>query len=243
MSQERPDNDNWQKRLSEVESISGEAGFNKATAWNRLHNRLNAKQGYKRKVWYFGAAACLIGIVCLPILFNRKTDVVSASVDTSAPVQQIPIHANRDTGNIARTVIEKKPGLANKTIRKSFTPGKRIVVTTERTITGQLSSQTDSFEIVENELPQSIAQIPASVDTVASLAFQSPSPPKKLNTIHINEIESPASMEPSYATLKLNSSAREKHKNKDSRRSRSSTLTLSKNASDDLVKIQLSPSN
>ena len=73
MSQERHNNEKeWQMKLSEMESAPVELIFDKSSAWNKLHNRLHHKSKNRKSSWYFLAAACVIAVLCLPFIVEKK---------------------------------------------------------------------------------------------------------------------------------------------------------------------------
>lgn len=244
MLQERPNEPNqWQNRLSELDSLGGEPALDKTAAWNRLHNRLTKKPANRKPLWYLLAAASLIAVVLLPLLFTSKQEVPTVSEKKSTPTNQLPITVSLDSVTGPKDQLVKNPDVQAKTMENSVVWEKTAVVRTKQKAQKHIPDQRDSLEIATIELPELPANIIQPVDTSFLVAVSPLVADKKLKLVHINEVEPPPSKEPSYATLKLNTSLQEQSKIKNSRKSRSSNLSMGKNASDNLVRIQLSPSN
>ena len=244
MSQERHNNEKeWQMKLSEMESAPVELIFDKSSAWNKLHNRLHHKSKNRKSSWYFLAAACVIAVLCLPFIVEKSRVKPTAVPEAKLPPEkQLPFAVNPDSFSISKNTKVKRIPLQEGEVKRfsRITPGE-----ISKDIASNISDNDyfDSTQIVESNLPQVTVNTQQPVDTSTAVAVQLPSLNKKLKVVHINEFEAAKSQEPSYATLKLNSSLIEQNKYKNRRKSRSSNLFLSNNTTDDLVKIRLSPSN
>jgi len=102
--------DSWISELNALEALPGEAPFDKAVAWDRLHQRMNGKRAKKRVIWYW-AAACLL-LACMTLFFlhpGHKTQFPSSASYVEHPYKE-QIREDGTNGKDAPAIV-KAPGI------------------------------------------------------------------------------------------------------------------------------------
>jgi hypothetical protein len=194
MLNEKPSNDfHWKSKLEEIESLPGET-FNKETAWEKLHERIQEKSGTTNAVWYWAAAACLLLALIIPWLFlaNKKESVL---VKNNPVQKQIPSPGSRlQPGNKDTSVVislqptEKKPPAFYVEKSNKITSLARHIVIPSKIIQDKKEKGEFITQIITIN-----AAIP--VDTAISIVANLPGK-KKLRVVHINDLGDPVSEPP-----------------------------------------------
>ena len=225
----------WQTKLEELDQLCGEPVIDKSVSWNKLHARLGAKPGYKKLLWYWLPAACILIVVGLQgIIADRKGNEIVAAKNQSKREQQVrQTHTPKeqtavsDSNRITSEEPQGRQATAVRAITKSLHASKDLPAAAN-----EIQPDTDSSKrSLETELVQAIA--PGRADSTSSvLALPAK---RKLRVIHINELQNLAEEKMQYV--------RSPDPANDLRRHGLSVFSVTKNASDDIVKIKLSPSN
>lgn len=204
----------WKSKLDDLEHLPGQPGVEKGSAWQKLHARINEKQGNKKIAWYWMAAASVIAIALIVWLApgKKKQDVaITHNPATHSLPSQTPETTRMIQTPVTLPVIATQKQQANKT--RSAKP---------KTIETPAVTFSDSSDATKSDV---IVTVPASLDTLAEVIVAPLR--KKLKVIHINELQTNTGR-PEYAG---------------SPSDRLSTGFLTRNASDEIVKIKISPSN
>jgi hypothetical protein len=209
----------WKNKFEELEALQDQS-FDKEKAWAKLHNRLGQKNPQKKRIAYWTAAACLVVLVSMGWFFSMDKDVPVAiheqQKQNSPTGRTIASPAQPGTKANPESTEKKQPAIQPKNKRRE------ILVT-------PVSINTVSIP----DLPIHPDNIDKSADEIGhtdSIAMATVVPPKKkLRVIHINELgeltKTPVKFVPRVANDDL------------------SGFTVSRNASDNIIKIKLSPSN
>lgn len=167
--------DNWIGKLEELESLPGEASFNKAAAWDRLHQRMDGKKTKKRGIWYWAAACLFLAVIALLLLVeerkahfpppasyvenpdkNKMQEVAADITETTVAVKSPPVSVPGDSPVRRKPlpVKEKKPAIISD---------------------------------VATILPPVIKAIPHP-DTMLAETSAVAAVPKKMRVVHINDV-------------------------------------------------------
>ncbi len=219
----------WKDKLKELDGVPGET-LNKAAAWGKLQERLREKSSGKKAAWYWVAAACLLLTFMITRLSptNKKISLVKNNLPqkpktlagTQTPFSDsfIVISTQKNT--------EKKALVVNKvkTKEQDILPNKNAALEPSIANTG----------VTNNTIPTYSNANTADTIVLAVLPIK-----KKLRVVHINDLEKPLeepnqfaqnNVIPVFQTGALTKTV-------------FSRFVLSKNASDNILKIKLSPSN
>lgn len=167
--------DKWISELDALEALPGEAPFDKAVAWDRLHQRMNGKRAKKRVIWY-RAAACLL-LACMTLFFLRRER--KTQFPPSAPYVEHPYKRQiREDGTNSKEApaIVKAPGIpppVDTPVRKRPVPVKERKATT--------------IPDVAVIIPPVIRAIPHT-DTMLAETTAVTAVPRKMRVVHINEV-------------------------------------------------------
>ena len=233
MSQEKPNESlHWKNKLDELDQLPGEQIQDKNASWRKLHDRLREKPRHKKTIWYWTAAASVLLIAGLQWINTHQKDIRIVNDKT----QPVPENTSKkiemvqaDTVKNAKTIIvERTPEVPATVKNKSRSMPMSAPL---------LKNEPDSVTVKES-LPEIITTIDnRTSDTIAVVA--SLPVKKKLRVIHINDLGTPAEEKIQFNGNASSTAFQGKLFNRDGFK----TFSLSKNASDDLVKIKLSPSN
>lgn len=223
----------WKNKLEDIDYLPGEPPFNKNSAWQRLHHRLDKKPRASKIIWYWLAAACLAAVVSLPFLVSdrKKPDVVVTDKPSPALLPSNTTETmnrlHNDTIQSPVVFFDKQQARKSKNSRQNSTE-KKIEVYRIPEITVPDSSSIPKNEVVVVER--------SFIDT----SFQLIAAPikKKLSVVHLNELESETRLRAEYLVTDIN-----RFRGVRTKKSRSSSVIVGRNASDDIVKIKISPSN
>ncbi len=236
MLHEKPnDSFHWKNKLDELDNLPGEPLNDKNASWQKLHNRLREKPGSGKMIWYWLAAACVLivaGILWLSPSqnHNRIAERENYSVPEPGKTKSEIVQEETAVTTPRKPAEEKMKPTATGLIKRASSSVLKSPVKNENEVRDPvITKQLFPELIVDSRLP---------LDTTKTIATVMAPVSRKLRVVHINELTKPAEEMPfaratSSAPLQRNLSD---HNN-------FQTLSLSKNASDNLVKIKLSPSN
>lgn len=224
----------WKNKLDELDHLPGEPVHDKASSWKKLHDRIREKPHHNRMIWYWAAAACVILIGGIQwIMVNQKDDKLvndtrkyesKQSSNKSVIVKEDPVV---DPTNIIIENNQKAPvTVKNKTRHRNLTD---TVLTDELVVT--------TLDTIKEQSPEIMVNTMKPADTISIVAGTSVK--KKLRVVHINELGNPEKDEMRFAGNTPSPAFQTKFINQDGL----SSFSLSRNSSDNLVKIKLSPSN
>lgn len=223
----------WKNKLDNLDHLLEDQAIDKTLAWQKLHDRLRNQPRKRIILWYWTAAALLIlfsGIQWLMIEGNdhnlSKHDRQEKPANSSlAPTPRadsflVPLQMQADKKHIITTGVKSK-----KQHLSTF-----HAVGIEKPVVAKidLSSKPGNGEYSISVSPDSI-----SSNTVPIIAK------KKLRVVHINELSEP--VEEQFQFVRNNARP-------DFQRNPLSVdvfpgFAISRNSSDNIIKIQLSPSN
>lgn len=231
----------WKNKLDELDHIPNEPGRDKAASWVKLHQRLREKDVSRSTLWYWTAAACIL-ISAGILLLVPKPGHIEMSVTDHPPSTERPISpANQaDRRSPDNKFQAAKREMPSKPIRNRVTSKDNVTIRTPseksaHTITN-IRSNIDDFAtatIKTESAPMTTVQSPMLADTINTNAVTS-TPAKRLRVVHINEIVKPVEEMPMAKATTHRSLAEQPGPR---------VFILSKNGSDDIIKIKLSPSN
>jgi hypothetical protein len=223
-----------QSRLEGLEQLPGEPAFDTAAVWSRLERRLDNRPASRRRhlLW---AAACFL-LVAVGAAWLRyqvqvpqqvqqpMLSVLPPSAKSSVPVPPAALPAVRPSLN-------NEQRIAAKPVRKSPMPVK--------------VNQQEALETVPQPLTLVTAPLPdvqlstAEPTPTDKIALVEKAPPQKLKVVHLNEINGPVQTStpaPSGSLLANRAAAPAYQEGR-------AGIVFSRNTSDDLIKISISPTN
>ena len=235
MLHEKPsDSFHWKNKLDALDHLPGEPVQDKTASWQKLHDRLREKPVRNKVILYWVAAASILFIVGGQWLMvdNKNTKIVNAKE------QRIPAPYSNSTKtiivdpelSITDATVEKKHESPIATRKQPSHKALRNVILIENKILPAPDTTTE-------KLPDVSINSMKTVDTNALVSFIPPK--RKLRVVHINELGKPVEEEIQFARNNSSPTFQSKVFNQD----RFSGFTVSRNSSDNLVKIKLSPSN
>ena len=232
----------WKNKLEDLDHLPTEPAADKAELWKRLHARLSQKADKTKSGWYWTAAACvLLAIGISWFLVEKKTSKPVSEKRVALPQQSsnknIAVSSEPSKLNTQRiNVIAKESKKVPLTKAPVFVNSKKtelpkVLVVVKQNDVSNRPDVTDSFEVSDRSTFR-------SADTVSSHAIAATPNRRKLRVIHINDLKKQSELEIKYAGTASGSAQGKKLPNEGI-----SAFSLSKNTSDDIVKIKLSPSN
>jgi hypothetical protein len=237
MLDERPNESfHWKNKLDELDHLPSEPVVDKTASWERLHARLSQKQKKNKILWYWTAAACVLMAVGISWFFNERTgkqvtdknlNPAQRSVGNKSIAKNEDAQVDTQRVNIVKRESEKAPILFT---NKKNEVSKASTVVEKNGVPNLLPVKDSLQEVVINTVK--------SADTIHSNLITVTTSRKKLRVIHINDLEKSPEQEIQYGRTALPSAQTKNFRNEDI-----SAFSLSKNASDNIVKIKLSPSN
>lgn len=168
MSGEKNNNEGWRSRLDELSDEP--APEMRDALWTKLQDRSTATGKHKKRGWLW-LAACITGLLVLGLtaMFLRKEDVQTARAENHPPMPiklaVTPVRVEKDTASTAIAIHPSK--------RTALAAAKkpRVVIAFE-----QPAYIPPPAEKIINAAPVASAVLPV----------------KKLNVVHLNELESSA---------------------------------------------------
>ena len=235
MLHEKPNDPfHWKNKLDELDHLPGETALDKNGSWEKLHGRLGKNSRVKRIGWYWlAAASVLIAMGVRWIIVNQQENkIITKTQNIVAPKEPIKSEILND---------KISPALSTPI---AFTQGTRRVVPPSsrkqrrQAIPNAIESKItvvkdSSISLPEINVKSSIVENTLFITTVTTAPVK-----KKLRIIHINELGKTAEEEMQYARTSPPA-----FRTRSIHQENPSGLSFSRNASDNVIKIKLSPSN
>lgn len=221
-------------KLLGLEQLPGEPAPDTAALWSRLERRMEPRPAFQRR-YLLWAAACLLLVAGTAVLLTyRQQDGVQAQ--RSAPMVQQPMARSSDTATARPATMQQEVAahqvqLTRKGNRKQEPARPSLQQPYPEDHPVPVAAAVPS-------LPE--AQAPTTAAPVLpDLALAEKPPVRKLKVVHFNEIGKavpPVVPAPSASRLVAHTSAPAYPEGRGS-------ITFSRNTSDDIIKINLSPTN
>lgn len=215
MQEEIPNNNTgWRKKIAGLEALPGYPSTDFGEAWEKLQLKLSGEKTGTRKIWWYICAASVVFIVfCIPFY-----------VDQRKPERENPIqHQSKTSANNL--------------------PVKPLVVKTDNPVPIKKKIASRPKKIAIPVLARDSAMRPLMVidtiitaPTLATTATPSFSPKKKLQVVHINELQ------PEKTQQVQEWANQTKGKQKQGKTKNLIRSFVSNSASDKLFEIDISPS-
>lgn len=226
MSNEKQDN--WRRKLLELDGMPGEAAYDKDAAWQQLQTRLQPPH-HKNTYWYWAAAFLLLATAWW-MLPNRETGPLPAR-DTaqqklskpSAPSRGITVKENNPAIAIVSNPLAKKTAANTLPKNKKHKPDLVAAVTLP-------APDLDSNKLIVNPV---IIQADSAATAAVAVNIE-----KKVPVVHINELET-AAPALTFSTIPLHGRWRTKR----SLRSSASPLATAQKGDNSIINIRLSSKN
>ncbi|HKH63454.1 MAG TPA: hypothetical protein VKA49_21605 [Flavitalea sp.] len=238
MLHERPNESfHWKNKLDELDHLSSEPVVDKTASWERLHARLSQKKKKNKIFWYQTAAACVLMAVGISWFFTNEktgkqvTDKNLYPAQRSVNKRSIAKNENAKVDTQSITIIKREGEKAAVLFNNKKNAVSKVSTVVEKNDVPNLFPVKDSLQEV-------IINTVKSADTIHANLITATSSRKKLRVVHINHLERSSEQEIQYGRTALPSAQIKNFRNEDI-----SAFSLSKNASDNIVKIKLSPSN
>jgi hypothetical protein len=221
MLHEKPlDSFHWKNKMVELDHLPDEPLINKKAAWEKLQGKLQGKPKQRKATFYWKVAACLLLVTgMLWLVMDQKKPVLVRNEKQIVPEKPTTAY---------KTVISKKDSVAN--IPEVFIDGNSTVDVQTKNIKQNPIHRATALAMEQNPVKQDTVNAPSTritehttmlIDTASGIAVNPAR--KKLKVVHINELKQQT---PSFIQA-----------------DNFSGITLSRNESDNLLKIKLSPSN
>ena len=217
----------WKNKLDELTGIPGEPPFDQPAAWQALHDRLQKKPLPRVATKYWIAAACLLCVIILSGLMLTQPDVIIVKRATQSTRHFSPKPVTQPVSHEADAVAFQ-PVIKNKPISPPI-PKNNLHPSLVHAAVGRpmlLPDTTDNTLLA--------ITIPQPHDTM-HLTAAAPAK-KKLRVVHINELNN--TVDDGHLASNLAAASSKKSMSEDD-----AGLSLSRNASDNILKIKLSSSN
>ena len=238
MLHERPDESfHWKNKLEELDHLPTEPAADKGELWKRLHARMNQKRKKTKPRWYWTAAACVLLTIGISWFFvDRKTSnpvsekrlpLPQQSSNEDIAVTSEPAKVDTQSSNVIAKETKKTPVIVNNK-KQEFT---KVLLVAKQDDVSNRPDPADSLQVSDRSTFR-----PA--DTVSSISVTAIPNRRRLPVIHINDLEKQSESQIKYAGTGVPSAQR-----KNTPHEGISAFSLSRNTSDDIVKIKLSPSN
>ena len=218
----------WRDKLDQLSGLPGEAPVNQAAAWQKLHDRLQQKTPGKKTVLYWIAAACLLCALALswPVLIRPD----HALVTIAQPKQESSRQSFHKTDSQGALAVSLPQGSKKKSVPRLDPKTNPHPALVHAAI---MSPPAIPPNTIKNLLqPIAMRQPQDTVHLMAAAPVKN-----KLRVVHINELNS------TVENAHLASNAPLSSPGKSSGGDDLSGFSLSRNASDNIVKIKLSSSN
>lgn len=234
MLQEKPGRSPLKDKLDELDQLDEAAVLDKAVAWEKLHARLGKKPQNRKIFWYWSAAACLV--LFLSIQWFRTSNDSAVAINNHQPAAANAVKSKeklipgKDSVTTPLQTVAQKP-LSNKNKKSHYRETELPEIVLDQDTIGIHQTPGDAQSLISE------SNFPRQEDT-ASIIVASPVK-KKLRIVHINEINGALKGESVFAR-KI--SAPNPHMNIPDQ-DVSTGFTVSRNASDNILKIKISSSN
>jgi len=187
MSNENPNNSfHWKSKLEGLEYLPGET-FNKDIAWDKLYERLRGKQGNKKTLWYWIAAASLLFVLVITLVsYYKDNPKLSHKEIVIKKSTQKSVHTpfNVDINN-DKNINPVQPAKDRNIVVKGKFYKKIYHVSSAELVSKAHMNDTSSIYL-QNAVIKSLPKI----DITPGMATALPEK-KKLNVVHINELGDP----------------------------------------------------
>ncbi|MEO6218802.1 MAG: hypothetical protein ABIO81_00135 [Ginsengibacter sp.] len=196
MLNETPNNDfHWKLKLEDLESLQDDP-FNKEASWGKLHNRLQNKSSYKKVMWYWAAAACLLLATLTQWLLSNKKENALIKNDLRQQQIQSPLSPSMPANKDSFTVIPLIPAKKKSPVNPAENDNKIITTIDHKILTFQnVAIKKDEEQSLE---PGIINNIITPADPQVNIVAIIPEK-KKLRIVHINELGDPVKEFPALA--------------------------------------------
>jgi hypothetical protein len=188
LNEKQNNSSHWKNKLEEPGIFSPEEMMDKTLAWEKLHERLREKPRKKIAIWYWAAAACLLLLFLLQIVFVKKNEEGVAKailpqhvIQPQVAIQTLPAPETQTSKTANNIKVEKKQTI--NTIKKA-----------DSNLAAENDITTNAHNPVSPVTPpvfDNVSAPPAPLpDTVLLIAAKAPVK-KKLQVVHINELGNP----------------------------------------------------
>lgn len=238
MLHERPNESfHWKNKLDELDHLSGEPPTGKEAAWEKLQARLQEKPRAKKTVWYWMAAACLLLLAGVPwLMLNQNRNNLAESNSQQPPER--PTSGFRPVGDPKETLTLVPKSLVNKQTTPPVTAKDKTHHPDHSDTTLKKDIAPTDLNTINESLPRISVISSEQLDTTAELAT---SPVKnRLKIVHVNELGDHGPDDIQYVENSSTPLFRTKPFRQDDH---AAGISLSRNASDNIVKIKIAPSN
>ena len=234
LHERRDESFHWKNKLEELDHLPTEPAADKGELWKRLHARLNKRNNKTKPGWYWTAAACLVLAIGISWLFVEEK--------TGKPVTEKPLAPPQQSSNKDIAVRNELPKVDSQHVRVVVRESKKVAVIVNNKKpnipkVSVVAEQNDLLNVPDltdsSKLSDRSTFRPS--DTVSSNSIAATNR-RRLRVIHINDLEK-------QSEIKYTGTAFPSAQRKKSTYEGISAFSLSKNTSDDIVKIKLSPSN
>lgn len=181
--------DNWRGKLEDLDSLTVETGFNKNASWEKLYARLGGKKSRKKATWYWVAAACVLFVLIIPLIFSSnkirrsgKEIISQGQPDVRTIIHKMP--GKKDSIKIVNSVLSSENTIAyksHKTGNRSIFPKQIKKVRLYDTVS------------VEDMVGGTVDNLIKTIDSAAHFEVIIPVK-KKLPVVHINELGDPVNI-------------------------------------------------
>ncbi|MEO5685412.1 MAG: hypothetical protein ABIQ88_22385 [Chitinophagaceae bacterium] len=172
------------KRLQDLDSVPGEAGFNKEAAWEKLHTRIGKQPANYKMAWYWAAASILL-LLALPLLLKKT--------GKHKPGKELVQQKASPSLNIPPT----NPGSNKLTVISATTNTNKVVPPYTHVVKRRYNGTANKkglykpFPLITFEPPATRIEIVAPVIKLSDKSFATAAiapVKKKLPVVHINEM-------------------------------------------------------
>lgn len=203
LSKKLNDSSYWKNKLETSGYVPGNASLDKEALWEKLHGRLQHKSPERKAAWYWMAAA-LLPLALVAVLMNTTKPVVNNTVVGTMDVKKIPaVSAPGKTEAVVFSVSAPVQKRAQAAILKET--NKPAVKQNDQSNEAMVRLTVRS----ENFIQEKLVNHATTTDTVTAIATNTVK--KKLQVVHINELETMQFTEPvNYANTLSGIKARRK---------------------------------
>jgi hypothetical protein len=190
MSNENRGSAAWKSRLEDTALLAQTTNTDTNALWQKLYDRLEEKPRRKKvAAWYWVAAACLVGAMLLPFLYNNA---IKKETGKTTAVKQLPATAtapkianisNNLPGKNSDFIVEKRQ--SEKVVKK----GAAILIAPHNNMPGPVIAITSP--IVQNDIEPLPNTVIPGINATVVLATTAPVLKQKLKVVHINELGYP----------------------------------------------------
>lgn len=227
----------WKNKLDELDNLPSEPLMGKMAAWEKLHTRLRHKPRVRKTTWYWTAAACVLISAGLAWFYTSER-VSNAATGKN---QYQTVKSVNDTAMVNKATVRVDTPRTTFTTRNTQQPHtvlkhKKNQVFINDVVIGK--PDLPYRNIPMESLPENVVDTNTPPDTLQAELTKAIPARKKLRVIHINELGKGMEQELQYVKTASPTVIQGKYLKDDL-----PAFSLGKNASDNFIKIKLSPSN